>query len=95
MPSRKDGTRMGDEGKAVGCCPSPGGFAVSPYSDDSLCDKDHGIAVFRHKAGSKQLRQLRDIRRDPPRLRRRQLLPGAAASGLLVIVIILALLERI
>src|SRR5215469_14304234 len=24
----KDGTRVGDEGKAVGCCPSPGGFAA-------------------------------------------------------------------
>jgi hypothetical protein len=29
VPSRKDGTRVGDEGKAAVFCPSRGGFAVS------------------------------------------------------------------
>jgi hypothetical protein len=44
MPSRKDGTRVGDEGKAVGIAQAPAAL-LSPIMR-RFGDNDHAIAVF-------------------------------------------------
>jgi hypothetical protein len=69
MPSRKDGIRVGDEGKAVGSAQAPAAL-LSPHNvtirsvitiTESRFFKP--VKGLRNKPG-----QLRDIRCDPPRL---------------------------
>jgi hypothetical protein len=82
MPSRKDGIRVGDEGKAVGIAQAPAAL-LSPHNVTIRSVITITESRFSSQAGSRLaqwLRQLGDIGRDPPRMGRELPVHKAALS---------------